>query len=260
MSTPAAVRAWEAHFTVYLTVWKSNVLGSFVQPMLYLLGMGIGVGALVDRGTNTEQLLEGLTYFQYLGPAIMATSAMMVTTNEAMWPVVGGFKWWRGFHAAAATPITAGQVAGGVALWHLTKAFIVATGVAAVLMLFAETRGWGVVVAIPFGALTGVAFAAPMMAWSATRETDVSFPVINRFVVMPLFLFAGAFYPVSQLPDGLETVAVVTPLWHGVQLCRDAAYGRLELGATLVHVVYLSTITAVGWLLATRAFRDRLGE
>jgi lipooligosaccharide transport system permease protein len=260
MSTPAAVRTWEAHFTVFLTVWRSIILGSFVQPLLYLLGMGLGVGALIDQGSSSDELLDGLTYFQYLGPAIIATSAMMVTTNEAMWPVVGGFKWWRGFHAAAATPVTPGQIAGGVALWHLTKSFIVATGVAGVLMVFPDTRGWGLFVAIVFGTLTGVAFSAPMMAWSATRENDNSFPVINRFLIVPLFLFAGAFYPVSQLPDWLEAFAVITPLWHGVQLCRDAAYGRLELVPTIVHVAYLVALTATGWVLATRSFRRRLGE
>lgn len=258
MTTPAAVRAWEAHFTVYRTVWKSNLLGAFVQPMLYLVGMGLGVGALVDRGNDANQLLDGLTYFQFLAPALMATTAMMVATNEAMWPIVGGFKWWRGFHATAATPISPGEVAGGVALWHVTKSFLAVVGVASVLMLFAETRGWGIVVAVPFGTMTGVAFAAPMMAWSASRETDTSFPVINRFVIMPLFLFAGAFYPISQLPDWMEWIAVITPLWHGVELCRGAAYGRLELPATLVHVAYLSLFIVVGWVLATRSFRRRL--
>jgi lipooligosaccharide transport system permease protein len=258
MSTPAAIRSWESHVTVYRTIWKSNVLGAFFQPLLYLLGMGLGVGALVDRGDNSAQLLDGLTYFEFLAPGLLATTAMMVATNEAMWPVVGGFKWMRGFHAQAATPLSPGEVADGVALWHVTKALISVTGVAAVLVLFGGTRSFGLLLAIPFGTLTGAAFAAPMTAWSATRETDNSFPAISRFIIVPLFLFGGAFYPISQLPDWMESIAKVTPLWHGVELCRGAVHDRLELGSTVVHVVYLGVLAVAGWLIARRTFRARL--
>lgn len=258
MSTPAAVRAWESHFTLYRTIWRSNVLGAFVQPFLYLLGMGLGVGALVDRGERSEMLLDGLTYFQFLAPGLLATTAMMIATNEAMWPVMGGFRWMRGFHAQAASPLSPAQVADGVALWHATKAAISVVGVAAVLALFAETRTPGLLLTIPFGTLTGAAFAGPITAWSASRETDHSFPTINRFVIMPLFLFGGAFYPVSQLPDWMESIAKITPLWHGVELCRDAVHGRLEAATTAGHVGYLLALAITGWLLARRSFTARL--
>ena len=88
-------------------------MGAFVQPLLYLLGMGLGVGVARRRGTDAPQLLDGLTYFQFLAPALIATSAMMVTTSEAMFPVHAGFKWIRTYHAAAATPLTPGQIAAG---------------------------------------------------------------------------------------------------------------------------------------------------
>ena len=91
-TTPGIVRAWESHLTLYRAVWKSNVLGSFLQPLLYLVGMGLGVGALVDRGERSETLLDGLTYFQFLAPGLIATTAMLITSGEAMWPVLGGFK------------------------------------------------------------------------------------------------------------------------------------------------------------------------
>jgi lipooligosaccharide transport system permease protein len=258
VSTPAIVRSWEAHVALYRTIWRSNVLGAFVQPLLYLLGMGLGVGALVDRGQDAERLLGGLTYFQFLAPGLLATTAMMVATNEAMWPVMGGFKWMRQFHAQAATPLSPGEVAGGVALWHATKSAIAVTGVATVLVLFDGTRSFGLLLAIPFGTLTGIAFAAPLTAWSATREYDYSFPTINRFVVMPMFLFGGAFYPVDQLPGAIQPVARLTPLWHGVELCRNAVHGRLELEATAVHLAYLTAIALVGWACSVRAFTRRL--
>ena len=84
MSTPAAIRQWESHFRLYRTIWKSNVMASVVQPFLYLLGMGVGVGALVDKGAHANASLGGLTYLQFLGPALIATTAMLVKTKRTM--------------------------------------------------------------------------------------------------------------------------------------------------------------------------------
>ena len=259
-TTPAPMRVWESQFVRYRAIWRSNVLGAFVQPFLYLLGMGLGVGALVDNGTNSDELLDGLSYFEFLAPGLLATSTMMVSSAEATWPVLLGFKWGRSYHAAAATPLTPSQIMSGVAMWQTTKAFITATGVAVALCLFPETRTWGLIPAVVFAMLTGVAFAAPLTAWTATREVDNSFSTIQRFVIVPLFLFGGAFYPIEQLPDWLQTVAKLTPIWHGVELCRDSVNGRLEWDTTLVHVCYLSLFALVGWLIAGRTFAKRLGN
>ena len=176
ITTPAAVRVWETHFRLYRTIWRSNVMGAFVQPFLYLLGMGLGVGKLVDDGSDAPQLLDGLTYFQFLAPALIATAAMMVTSSESMWPVLGGFKWQSAYHAAAATPLTPGEIASGVGLWHATKALIAGSGVAVALLFFDETRSPGLPLAVLFGGLTGVAFSSVITAWTATREEDRSFP------------------------------------------------------------------------------------
>lgn len=259
MSTPSAVRVWESHFRLYRTIWKSNVMASLLQPFLYLLGMGLGVGALVDGTGNADQLLDGLTYFQFLAPSLIVTTAMMVASGEAMWPVLGGFKWQSGYLAAAATPLSPSDIAAGVFLWHATKALIAGSSVAAVLLLFPATRSPGLPLAIVAGGLTGLAFSSCITAWSATREQDASFPSINRFVITPLFLFGGAFYPIDQLPTALQWLAKVTPLWHGVELARDAVNQRLELVPTLVHVAYVSLFIVIGWSLARRTFARRLG-
>ena len=259
-TTPAPVRVWESQLVRYRAIWRSNVLGAFVQPFLYLLGMGLGVGALVDNGSSSDELLGGLSYFEFLAPGLLATSTMMVSSAEATWPVLLGFKWGRSYHAAAATPITPGQIMSGIAMWQTTKALITATGVAFALLLFPETRTWGLLPAVVFAVLTGIAFAAPLTAWTATREVDNSFSTIQRFVIVPLFLFGGAFYPIEQLPDWLQTIAKLTPIWHGVELCRDSVNSQLEWGTTLVHVCYLSLFALVGWLIAGRTFAKRLGN
>lgn len=258
MSTPAVVRVWESHFTLYRTIWRSNVLGAVLQPLLYLLGMGLGVGALVDRGESADTLLDGLTYFEFLAPGLLATTAMMISSQESMWPVMGGFRWQRSFHAQAASPLSPGQITGGLALWQTTRSVISVAGVAFVLVFFAETRSPGLLLAIPFGGLTGVAFAAPITAWAATRESESSFPTILRFGIIPLFLFGGAFYPISQLPDWLEPVARVTPLWHGVELCRGAVHGRLGFVEAVGHCAVLAAFAIGGWIWSRWAFAKRL--
>ena len=259
-TTPPPVRVWEVQLRTYRAVWKSNVLSSFVQPLLYLLGMGLGVGALVDNGSNSDELLGGLTYFEFLAPALLATSAMMVSSSEGTWPVLLGFKWGRSFHAAAATPLSPSQIMGGVAMWQVTKALITSSGVAVALCLFPETRTWNLVPAVAFAVCTGIAFSGPLTAWTATREVENSFPTIQRFIITPLFLFGGAFYPIDQLPEWLETVAKLTPIWHGVELCRDSVNGQLEVDAAALHVAYLLSFAIVGWLLAARTFGKRLGN
>jgi lipooligosaccharide transport system permease protein len=259
MSTPAAVRVWESNLAVYKRIWKSNLLGSFVQPLLYLLGMGVGVGTLVDQSTTSAELLGGVEYFAFLAPALIATTAMIVVAQEAMWPVMDGFMWSNAYWAMTATPLRPSEVAAGVGLWHATRAALSAGGVAAVLVLFPSTRSWGLLAAVPFAVLTGLAFALPISAWSASREqTDQSFPAIMRFGIIPMFLFAGAFYPVDQLPGWLQPVAYVTPLWHGVELCRGAVLGTLGAAEAAGHVAYLGAIALGGYVICRATFTRRL--
>ncbi|MBA3606009.1 MAG: ABC transporter permease [Actinomycetota bacterium] len=252
------MRVWESNLAVYRRIWKSNLLGSFLQPFLYLLGMGVGVGALVDAGPSSPQLLDGVSYAAFLAPALIATTAMMVVAQESMWPVMDGFMWSAAYRAMSATPLEPRQVAAGVALWHATRGFIAAFGVAVVLAAVPATRSWGLVPAVPFAVLTGMAFALPISAWASTREMDISFPAIMRFGIVPMFLFAGAFYPVEQLPNWLEPVAWVTPLWHGVELCRGAVLDTLGLAAATLHVAVLACYCLAGYLVCGVTFTRRL--
>ncbi len=168
--------------------------------------------------------------------------------------------WSYSYRSMAATPLTPGQIVSGVALWQATRAAISVAGVAAVLLFFDETRSPGLLLAIPFGALTGLAFSVPLTAWSSTRDRETSFPSIQRFVIMPLFLFGGTFYPVEQLPGWMQAFAKVTPLWHGVQLCRDAVLERLEVPDMLLHLGVLCAFVAVGLAVCRITYARRLAE
>lgn len=259
MSTPAAVRVWESSFTYYRRIWRSNLVSSLLQPFLYLLGMGVGIGALVDDRASSTELLGGVSYLGFFAPALIATTVMMVVAQDAMWPVMDGFNWSNAFRAMYSTPLQPGQIAAGTALWQATRALISGGGVALVLMLFDDTRGPGLAPAVAFGVLTGLAISMPITAWSASRSMgDQSFPAIMRFAIMPMFLFGGAFYPIEQLPVALQWVAKVTPLWHGIELCRGAVLGTLGAGEAAVHVGVLVAFAAAGYLLARRTYQQKL--
>lgn len=259
MSTPAPLRVWESNFAIYRRIWRSNLLGSLLQPFLYLLGMGLGVGALVDDRAGSSELLGGTSYLGFLAPSLIAVTAMMVLAQEAMWPVMDGFTWSNAYRSMHATPLRPAQIAAGVTLWQATRGLLACGGVAIALVAFDDTRSWGLLPAVAFGVLTGLAVSSPITAWSASREAgDQSFPAIMRFGITPMFLFAGAFYPIDQLPDWLEWVARITPLYHGVQLCRGAVLGTLEAGPALGHVAVLVAFVVVGHVVARRYFTRRL--
>lgn len=260
MTTPGPVRAFESHLARFRAVMRSQILEAFVQPMFYFVGLGVGVGALVDARAGSAVTFRGLSYFQFFAPSVMATSAMMLSAAASLWPVMSGFTWQRYFFAQHDAPLSPTDVLTGKLMFDAFRSAISATGVAVVLAVPASTRSWGLIPAVAAAVLTGLAFATPITAWSATRTREYSFPAVMRFIITPLFLFGGAFYPVSQLPGWMQPVAVATPIWHGIQLCRGLVYGTVGPLAALGHVTYLSVFVVVGFVLAQRTFRRRLAQ
>ena len=114
---PGPVRVWFREFTFYRRIWKANVLAAFVQPVLYLLGVGIGVGTLVDEGPGSTDVLGGVSYFAFYATALLATTAMFTASQEALWPTMDGFMWSHAYHAMVSTPIEPGEIATG---WRCT--------------------------------------------------------------------------------------------------------------------------------------------
>lgn len=260
MSTPAAVRVWEYHAVTFRRVWKSSVFGNLVQPLLYLLGLGVGVGGLVDERATAGGAIGDVGYFSYVAPAILAVTGVMVAANHSLWDLLDKFKWSATYQAQHITPLRGTDIANGHALWLTTQVAMSVGGVAVILLLFSDTRTVWLLPAVPFGVLTGLAMALPIAAWTSTREGDVSFPNIIRFIVIPMFLFAGTFYPVDQLPGWLEPVAYVTPLWHGVELCRRTMLSTLTATAAVGHIAVLVAMAAVGWAACRVTFSRRLSS
>jgi lipooligosaccharide transport system permease protein len=249
------LRVVEHQILVYRRFWRGSAFQYLLNPLLFLGALGFGLGGLIDKHQGN---VGGVEYLAFVAPGVLAASAMQAAAGESLWPVLGGFKWVRTYHAMAATPISARDVLAGVLLWTAARAAMGATvfvGIAA--LLGGVLSPWGVL-AIPAAALCAIAFAAPLAAWSSSQETDFRFPVVMRLGIVPLFLFSGTFFPVSQLPDWLQTAAQVSPLYHAVELCRGATTGSIDGWAAVLHVAVLCAFVVVGWWWGGRSFERRL--
>lgn len=235
--------------------WRGTVVSSILEPLLFLTAMGVGLGTLVD---SAGRLAGDATYLQFLAPGLLAATAMQVGTMESTYPVMGAIKWHRTFYAMLDTPLGIGSLVIGQQLFVLFRLATTCLVYLVVIALFgALATPWGIL-AWPAAVLTGMAFTAPITAFAATRDNDAGFAALFRFGIVPMFLFSGTFFPIEQLPDVLEPVAYLVPLWHGVDLCRSLALGTAEWGMTVVHVAYLGCWVVAGVLLSRAAFRRRL--
>ena len=252
MIGPYALRVTGARARIYRRVWKGSVVTAFVNPILFLLAMGQGLGALVEQGVGE------VSYIAFIAPGLLAATAMQTAAGESTWPVMAGIKWLRTYHAALATPIGVADLVAGELIWIGVRTLMACGAFALVAGMLGATAIGGLLAAIPGAVLTGLAFGAPLMAFTAVAKNESRLSSVFRFAIVPMFLFSGTFFPIDQLPDWLQPVAYATPLWHGVDLARSIALDIPAHAPVAIHVAYLTTLTVVGWYLATRALRKAM--
>jgi len=256
--TPPALRSLEYWIYQYKRTWRGTVISGLISPVLYLAAMGVGLGSLVDKHQSSQGPLGGVSYVAFLAPGMLAAIAMQIAAQESTYPVLASIKWIRTYFAMLATPIRVVDLLVGHLLWITIRVALSVLMFLAVMELFGAGHHWTVLLAVPAAVLTGMAFGVPIAAFAATRDGDAAFAALFRFVIMPMFLFSGTFFPVTQLPVGLRIVAYVTPLWNGVDMCRSLALGTATPGRVAVHVAYLGAIVALGYLAARRTYTGRL--
>jgi lipooligosaccharide transport system permease protein len=242
----------------YRRTYRASLFSSFGIPVLFLTAMGLGLGGYVDA--NPDPSLAGLTYLQFLAPGLLAATVMQAGSFEAAFPILGGLQWNKIFHAMYATPIRAFDIALGNIVWIAIRLAMVALVFTIVVIAFGASRSPMIVLAIPAAVLTGLAFTTPIMAFTATQRTPDRFAAMFRFGITPLFLFSGTFYPIESLPSLLQPIAWISPLWHGVDLCRALTLGTIGRDPLLmlIHTVVLVAVTVLGTLAAARTIEARL--
>jgi lipooligosaccharide transport system permease protein len=241
---------------VYRRGWTRSVGLTFLQPLLMLSAMGLGVGALVDR--SQAGLPGGASYIAFLAPGLMAATCMQSASFESAFPVHGRLVWQGSYLAIANTPMRIVDIVLGELSWVALRLTVLASAFLLVSMTFGAARGWTVLAAIPAAVLTGVAFASCVLAYSGTLGRSGNYNAMFRFIITPLALFSGVYFPIERMPAALQHLAVVTPLYHGVALTRGVSLHTLDVVQASTHVAYLLLMTAVGVRLATASFTRKL--
>ena len=240
----------------YRRTWQGTIYSSILNPLLYLGAMGLGLGTLVDKhGTGS---LGGVSYLTFIAPGLLAAQAMQTAIGESTYPVLASVKWLKTYQAAAASPLRPADLFHGHLLFTTMRLAMNSAIFMVVMAAFGAVESPWLIAALPVSVLAGLAFAAPVDAFAVSREKDQSFALLFRFGMIPMFLFSGTFFPLSQLPVWIRPLAYATPLWHGVALCRELSLGTASLAGAIGHVAYLAALTAAGLYAGAKTYSRRL--
>lgn len=259
MSTPRAVRryewatfegVWNRELTLFKRYWASTTVSSVVQPLIYLLAFGLGVGTLVAT-------VDGISYVEFVGTGSVATAVLFASAFPGMFNTYVRRVFQRTYDAILAAPVSVDELALAEGSWIAAKAGLYGSLPLVATFFFGLTPTWGMLL-VPFiGFITGLGFAFFGMWISAVIKTIDETTYITSVVLTPLFLVAGTFFPVQNLPPALQVASWFNPLFHCVELVRAACFGW-ELPTDLWHLLFLIVFAVAMWALAVRQLRRRL--
>jgi lipooligosaccharide transport system permease protein len=253
-----SLRYAESEVIAYRRTWRGTVITSFVNPVFFLAAMGAGLGTMVDAGAGLP-----IPFLTFVASGLIAANAMQNGASDGAFPVMAGLKWRKNFHGTITTPLGPEDIIWGRLIWSVGRLIFVLLVFAVIAVLFGALETGPALLAIGPGVLTGVAFTTAITAWTLNQEDDRSLSTLFRFGIVPLFLFSGTFFPITELPNWLEPVAFVTPLFHGVELVRKVALPEVGPGVVTdtspwIHLLYLLVMAALGVYLSIKALDRRL--
>ena len=252
-----AGRLFDYWAIAYKRTWKGSAISSFVNPLLYVLAMGVLLGGYIKA--DPAKLDGATTYLAFVAPGMVAAQAMQTVFGEVTYPVMGAIKWHKSYFGIIATPLGVREVVLAHLSFVLFRVGLTCAVFFAILAPFGVFESLvGVLVAFVVQLLIGAAFAAPLYGYSAGLKDESAFSLVFRLGMIPLFLFSGAFFPISNLSAPLEALARITPLWHGVDLTRMLVLGNVDWSMALIHVVYLGVLATLGWFWAVRRLGRRM--
>jgi len=236
----------EANFRRYMRHWLLLVTG-FAEPLLFLLSIGIGLGGLIG-GIKVGG--ETIAYAAFVAPGLLATSAMNGAMIDSVFNIYFKLNITHSYNAILATPLSTVDVALGEIGWAVVRGTLYSSMFIAVMVALGDVRSWMVIACLPACMLLSGSLAAIGMAATTFMRTWQDFDLVT-LVQMPMFLFAGVFFPVSAYPPWLHLIVVATPLYQGVALCRGLSLGHLEV-SMLANIAYLVVLGAIGLRITTR--------
>jgi lipooligosaccharide transport system permease protein len=260
---PRRFGAWyiTEHKLRAMRAYQGTIIATGIgTPLLYVFAFGVGLAVLIGANAGPEGV-DGVPYLVFVAPALIAMAAVPVALEEFMFGILMGFKWNPIFTGMNAAPISGRQIIDGMFLFVVIRLAMTSIIYYLVLLVFGAVQpGWSVLI-IPVAMLTALAFS-PVAAFTATITEDKGqFAVIQRVFILPLTLFSGTIFPLTQLPIFLQWIGWLSPLWHGSELGREISYGPNEPGwLTVLHLVFLFAVAIAGWQATVRIAIRRLDK
>ncbi len=221
MRIKRAFRVWQRQWTVYTKLYKSSFALNFAEPVLYLIAMGIGLGAFVSD-------IHGQPYIEFIAPGIIASSSMFAAVYECTYGTYVRMEYQKTFDAILATPVSIDDLVAGELFWAATKSVIYGVTITIVIALFGLVDSWLVVFAMPAVFLCGLIFAEISLIVVALVPGIDSFSYFYTLFMTPMFLFSGIFFPLDAMPRIISQAAFFTPLYHLVNVCRSLSSGMFR--------------------------------
>lgn len=237
----------ERNYTAHRRAWLLIISGVF-EPLFYLFGLGIGVGALI----GTIPLPDGreVDYATFVAPAMLANAAMMAAVAETTFNVFGKLKWAKLYDGILATPMRPMEIMMGETIWALIRGAIYVVAFIGVMAAMGMIASWWAILALPSAILIGLSFTGIGLTLSTVFRSWTDFDWLMSLIFV-MFLFSGTFTPVESYPEALRWLVYLSPLYHGIELVRGVTLGLPEWGL-LGHAAFLVGVGGIGIAVAAR--------
>ena len=245
-----ALRAWQREVTLYKRIWPSTILSTLLDPVMYLLALGFGLGAYVGS-------IQGRPYLEFIAPGLVASSVMYAAVFEAAWNSYVRIFVERSYESMMATPAELEDVVAGEALWGATRAGIYSVVMLVVLAAFGLVASWWALLIPPVAFLAGLMFFVLGVSYTVRCKHMDQLTFLFTLGVTPMFLFSGIFFPLDGLPAAVQAVAWLSPLFHLVATVRGLAFGAVGLD-TLGHFGWMLAALLLFWGLPSLMLRRKL--
>ena len=230
-----AFRVWQRNFTVYTKLYLSSLALNFVEPVLYLAALGLGLGAFVKE-------INGVPYIKFIAPGIIASSSMFAAIYECTYGTYVRMTYQKTFDAILATPVGINDLIAGELMWGATKSVLYGTIIMIVISVFELVDSSLLIAVIPLLFVSGLVFAEISVIFVAIVPGIDSFNYFYTLLMTPMFLFSGIFFPLTNLPPVVARIAFFTPLYHLVNICRTFAAGKMYMSLTDVAWIVVAAL------------------
>ncbi len=248
--TGRAWNVWRRDRDVFMKTYKTNFIPPFLEPVLYFLALGFGLGAFINQ-------IDGVSYARYIAPGLISISIMYSAFFECSYGSFVRMYYQKTFDAITATPLNIDETIAGEIMWGATKSMINGSIVTLIIVLFGFADIKFVLLMIPIAFFGGMMFASLAMLFTSITPNIDSFNFPFFLLITPMFLFSGTFFPLTILPEGGQVLAQFLPLTHVVTLARGITFGALTT-THLLSVAYIGIVSMMFFVVSVKLMRRRL--